>query len=238
MTLTTDIRNKVRDLLSGNYDEVELEYVPTVDNVSLRKKYVKTTLCAMFIDLRNSSEMLISRWKQSSAKVHKAYANVVVDVVNAYGGKVRSFQGDGILSFWPAYYKSQISNAVKASMVLTWMLGTEFEKYFKPYFDVDFGIGINWDEAYVIRAGSTDKKENNDLIYITKAVNKAVVLAKKQSLPNHIGITESTYSNLPDETLYAEDKRGNAINMWSENYFNFVNREERYLETNYHWSIE
>ena len=76
----------------------------------------------MTYKIKLSEKMLISRWKQSSAKVHKAYANVVVDVVNAYGGKVRSFQGDGILSFWPAYYKSQISNAVKASMVLTWML--------------------------------------------------------------------------------------------------------------------
>ena len=123
-------------------------------------------------------------------------------------------------------------------MILTWMLGTEFEKYFKPYFDIDFGIGINWDDAYVIRAGSTDKKENNDLIYITKAVNKAVVLANMQESPNHIGITESTYSNLIDETIYAKDKQGKTKNMWTENYFNFVGTEERFFETSYHWLID
>ena len=167
MGLTEDIENKVRDLLDGNYDETELDYVPTVDNVSIGKKYVKTKLCALFIDLRNSSESLINWWKQTSAKIHKTYVTVVVAVINEYGGKIRSFQGDGVLAFWPVYYKSQITKAVNAAMIISWIFSIEFKKYFQSYFDIDFGIGIDWSEVYVIRAGCTDKKENNDLVFIT-----------------------------------------------------------------------
>lgn len=227
MKFTNSLRNKVKDLLDGNYDGREIRFVPTVDNVSLGKKYLNTKLCAMFIDLRNSSDLLINRWKQSSAKVHKAYITVVVDVVNRNGGMVRSFQGDGILSFWPAYYKSQISQAVRSAMIIKGLLDNEFRKYFEKYFDLDFGIGVDFDDAYVIRAGSTDKKENNDLVYITKAVNKAVKLANVLEGPDHIGITERTYFNLENDLLYDEDED----NIWYTDDFEWGDYNEDFYRT-------
>ena len=237
MSFADNLENKVKDLLEGNYEREDLEYVPNINNVSTKKKYVNTCLCAMFIDLRNSSDLLINKWKQTSAKVHKAYLQGVVDVVKENGGKIRSFQGDGVLSFWPAYKKSQISDAVKCAMNLKWALRAKCKKYFDEYLDIDFGIGINWDDAFVIRAGDTDKPDNNDLVFITKAVNKAVRLSDIGKVPYNIGITESVYSNLLEDKIYHTKEDGQKVNMWEENHFTWAGTREKFYKTTYHWGM-
>ena len=97
MTWIDDLEQTVDSYLSGKYDIVELEYIPTVDNVGLGKKAYKVKMLAMFIDMRNSSS-LMSGWKETSVKVHKAFLKIISETVIHFGGKIRDFQGDGILA--------------------------------------------------------------------------------------------------------------------------------------------
>ncbi|KKL22043.1 hypothetical protein LCGC14_2439410, partial [marine sediment metagenome] len=122
MGFVEDLTNKVRDYLSGEYDITETRGIPTIDNVSHGKKAKKMNLCAFSIDLRKSSDLLVQHQKQTAGKIHKAFLAVASSIVLKYGGKIRSFQGDSILVFWPAYVTSQIMDAVRAAMAIKWFL--------------------------------------------------------------------------------------------------------------------
>jgi len=215
MGFVEDLTNKVRDYLSGDYDITETRGIPTVDNVSHGKKAKKMNLCAFSIDLRKSSDLLVQHQKQTAGKIHKAFLAVASSVVLKYGGKIRSFQGDSILVFWPANLKSQINDAVKAAMAIKWLLRIKLSSLFEKYSKLDFGIGIDWGEVFIVRAGISRDSNNNDLVFIGKCVNFAVAIANQAESPNHIEISSLTYENLTDNWKYGE-KNGKSVNMWKD----------------------
>lgn len=210
MGFVNDLENQVREYLAGDYEVSEITDIPSVDNVSFKKKVKKLNLCAYNIDLRHSSDLLFKHHKQTSGKIHKAFLTVAAKVAQKYGGKIRSFQGDSILVFWPGIYKEQITDAVKAAMETKWFLDIEFSKYFEKYEKLDFGIGIDLGEVYILRAGISRDANNNDLVFIGKCVNFAVAIANQARSPDHVEISKETYENLLEEMVY--DKNGN--NMW------------------------
>ena len=180
--------------------------IPTVDNVSHGKKAKKINLCAFCIDLRKSSDLLIHHRKQTAGKIHKSFLAVASTVVLKYGGKIRSFQGDSILVFWPANSKSQIMDAVKAAMEIKWFLSIEFANLFEKYTKLDYGIGIDWGDVFVIRAGISRDANNNDLVFIGKCVNFAVAIANQARYPGNIEVSTSVYNNLEDSHIYTKKK--------------------------------
>jgi class 3 adenylate cyclase len=215
MAYKDDLKNKVSDYLDGEYEVTETETIPSVDNVTFGKKAKKMKLCAYCIDLRKSTELLSVHQKQTSGKIHKAFLTVASKVVLEHGGEIRSFNGDGLLAFWPANYKSQISKAVKAAMVTKWFLDIELSPQFEKYEKLDFGIGIDWGEVYIMRAGISRNTNNNDLIFIGKCVNYATAIANQAKAPCHVEISESTYSNLEDDRIYGKTN-GQQENMWTD----------------------
>ena len=96
MGLVSDLENQVREYLSGDYQISEFPSIPSVDNVSLGKKAKKVNLCAFCIDLRNSTDLLYQHQEETAGRVHKAFLTVVANVVVHFGGKLRSFNGDGL----------------------------------------------------------------------------------------------------------------------------------------------
>ncbi len=211
MGFVNDLENQVREYLAGDYEVSEITDIPSVDNVSFKKKAKKLNLCAYSIDLRNSSDLLFQHHKQTSGKIHKAFLTVAAKVAQKYGGKIRSFQGDSILAFWAGAYKKQITTAVEAAMVTKWFLDIEFSKHFEKYEKLDFGIGIDLGEVYILRAGISRDANNNDLVFIGKCVNFAVAIANQARSPYHVEISQDAYDNLLEEMIYDND--GN--NMWS-----------------------
>lgn len=205
-----DLENQVREYLAGDYEVSEITDIPTVDNVSFKKKAKKLNLCAYSIDLRNSSDLLFKHQKQTSGKIHKAFLTVAAKVAQKYGGKIRSFQGDSILVFWPAANKRQLTDAVRAAMVTKWLLDIEFSKHFEKYEKLDFGIGIDWGEVFILRAGISRDANNNDLVFIGKCVNFAVAIANQARSPAHVEISRSIFNNLEEDMNYTN----NGVNIW------------------------
>ena len=227
-----DLRNKVKDYLSGDYEIMETKGIPTVDNVSHGKKAKKIKLCAFSIDLRKSSDLLIQHQKQTAGKIHKSFLAVASTVVLKYGGRIRSFQGDSILVFWPANTKSQIRDAVRAAMEIKWFLSYEFEILFEKYTELDYGIGIDWGDVFVIRAGISRNANNNDLVFIGKCVNFAVAIANQASSPGNIEVSTSVYKNLDDNHKF--DKKKNK-NMWEDGTVKWNGQFYNTKITNYRW---
>ena len=215
MGFVIDLENKVRDYLEGDYEITETKTIPSVENVPFGKKAKKMQLCAYCIDIRNSTELMDIHQKQTSGKIHKAFLTIASRVVLENGGEIRSFNGDGLLAFWPAYTKNQISDVVKCAMTTKWLLHTKLSPLFEKYQKIDFGIGIDWGEVYILRAGISRNSNNNDLVFIGKCVNYATAIANQAENPYHVEISESIYDNLEDNWILGESN-GQNVNMWKD----------------------
>lgn len=157
-------------------------------------------------------------------------------VVLKYGGKIRSFQGDSILVFWPAYKKYQIMDAVKAAMVIKWFLSSELSSLFENYSKLDYGIGIDWGEVFIVRAGISRDSNNNDLVFIGKCVNFAVAIANQAKAPENIVVSFLVYNNLEDNLKYSTENN-NKVNMWNDGNVVWNNKRYDTKLTNYHWGL-
>ena len=71
MGFVNDLENQARELLSGDYEVMETDAIPSVEQVSLGKKAKKLKLCAWSIDLRKSSDLLFHHQKQTSHQVDR-----------------------------------------------------------------------------------------------------------------------------------------------------------------------
>ncbi|NOR49130.1 MAG: hypothetical protein GQ533_14005 [Methanosarcinaceae archaeon] len=171
-------------------------------------------LCAYCIDIRNSTELLTIHQKQTSGKIHKAFLTIASRVVLENGGEIRSFTGDGLLAFWPAY-QNQITTAVKCAMTTKWLLDIKLSPLFEKYKKIDFGIGIDWSEVYILRAGISRNDNNNDLVFIGKCVNFATAIANQAKSPYHVEISRDVYPNLEDDWIYGHSN-GKKVNMWED----------------------
>ncbi|MCZ7382551.1 MAG: hypothetical protein O8C64_13395 [Candidatus Methanoperedens sp.] len=217
MGYVNDLENQVKDYLDGDYEITETETIPSVENVPFGKKAKKMKLCAFCIDIRKSTELLLVHQKQTSGKIHKAFLTIVSKVVLENGGEIRSFNGDSLLAFWPAYSNKQISMVVKAAMTTKWLLNIKLSPLFEKYEKIDFGIGIDWGEVYILRAGIPRNNNNNDLVFIGKCVNYATAIANQAHGPSHIEISEETYSNLEENWIFG-NSNGQKVNMWNDGH--------------------
>lgn len=125
-------------------------------------------------------------------------------------------------------------DAVRAAMEIKWFLSKEFTSLFEKYTKLDYGIGIDWGNVYVIRAGISRDANNNDLVFIGECVNFAVAIANQAKSPNNIEVSLSVYNNLDDDYKYANDGR---IHMWKNGRVEWNGVNYKTMLTSYHWGL-
>ena len=111
-----DLENKITDYTEGDYEIVETTTIPSSEDVAFGKKAYKIKLTAFCIDLRKSTDLLRIHDKEACGKIHKSYLTIATKVITENSGRVRSFNGDSVLAFWPAQFKSDIEEAVEGSV--------------------------------------------------------------------------------------------------------------------------
>lgn len=213
MGIVSDIEEKVKDYLEGDYEIIEKEKIPSVEDCTFGKKAYKMKLTTFSIDLRNSTNLMFIGDKETSGKIHKSFLTVVASIINYFDGQIRSFNGDGLLAFWEANSKSDIDNAVKTAMTIKWLLDIKLSAYFEKFSKIDFGIGIDWSETYILRSGVSRNDNNNDLVFIGSCVNFATEIANQAKSPDHVEISKNVYDNLTDDWKYGI-QNNNKVDMW------------------------
>lgn len=232
MTTVQEIRDKVADYLEGEYEVEEVKEIPSVEQVAFGKKAKKLNVSAFAIDLRHSTDLLYAHQKQTAGKVHKAFLHAAASTVLHYGGQIRSFKGDSLLALWPAQTKAQLSTAVRTAMSAKWLLDTELSKLFEPYEKIDFGIGIDWGEVFVVRAGLSRDANNNDLLFMGKCINFAVAISEQAKGPYHVEISPSMYANLVDSEKYGKQEAA-TVDMWKKGTITYRKEERETMITNW-----
>jgi len=215
-----DLENKVKDYTEGDYEVIETTTIPSPEDMAFGKKAYKIKLTAFCIDLRKSTDLLRIHDKETCGKIHKSYLTIATKIITENKGQVRSFNGDSVLAFWPAQYKSEINQAVKAAFQLKWALDIKLTKYFENYSKLDFGIGIDWGDVYIVKAGLPKNDNNNDLVFLGMCVNYATMIANQAHGPNHIEVSTITYSNLTDTWKYGYSN-GVKQDMWKNGKVNW-----------------
>ena len=230
MGFKDDVTEKVTDILEGDYEIEDIEEIPSPQDVPFGKKAKRMKVCTLYIDLRNSSNLLFVHQKQTAGKIHKAFLHAVASTVLNLGGNIRGFKGDSLMALWPARYKSQVSKCVKAAMAIKWLVDVELQPKFETYSAIDFGIGVDFGEVLIARAGIPRDTNNNDLIFMGKCINFAVAIGEQAKGPEHVEISRDSYDNLEDDLIHGTQKDffGNEqkVDMWK-------NGTVRWKDTNY-----
>jgi adenylate cyclase len=206
MALKDNVSKKVKDYLNGDYEVEDITEIPLPEQVPFGKKAKRMNICVLSIDLRDSTNLLFVHQKQTAGKIHKAFLHTIAATVLAYGGHIRGFKGDSLMALWPANYKSEVTKCVKAAMTIKWFLSVHLAEEFAEYSEIDFGIGIDWGDVLIARAGIARDANNNDLIFMGKCVNFAVAIGEQAKGPDHVEISKITYDNLDDEAIHGKQK--------------------------------
>jgi hypothetical protein len=127
-------------------------------------------------------------------------------------GRIFNLAESHVLAFWPA---NQISDAIKCAMTTKWLLDVKLSSHFEKYRKLDFGIGVDWSEVFILRAGISRNTNNNDLVFIGKCVNFATAIANQAKGPYHLEISGDVYNNLEDNWVYG-NSNGKKVNMWKD----------------------
>jgi len=192
------LRESVKEMLSGDYETLEIDVVPAASQVSLGKRAVRVAVIAFSIDLRESTSMLDDHRSQTTGKIHKAFLHVVATVVRSSGGKIRNFTGDGLLAFWPLS-STEVDDVVVAALKINELIRNDAAALFAKYRDLDFGIGVSSGSILVFKVGLEGATRDSDLVFIGDCVNMAVKMAKKAQAPLPIWVTSDIHDALSVE---------------------------------------
>jgi class 3 adenylate cyclase len=127
-------------------------------------------------------------------------------------------------------------------MTIKWFLDVELTGKFETYGKIDFGIGVDWGEVFVARAGIPRDTNNNDLIFMGKCINFAVAIGEQAHGPDHVEISKSTYENLEDPAVYGIDKDffGNdrKVDMWRDGLVSWKGDSHSTKLTSWYWTVD
>src|SRR5215217_1965702 len=147
-TTKAALQTLVDGYLGGTYDTFNPRGVPDPADIKLGKHAARLTATALFIDMRQSSNITNAFRLQTAAKMVKAYFDGAVRIIGHNSGRVRSFNGDGMLALFVG--DQRFHNAVKAAMEVEWFAGNILRPKLDGYFEnyraamgqrLDFEIG-------------------------------------------------------------------------------------------------
>lgn len=247
MGLKQDIINKVKSIVDDEFTVEDVTSVPDIKNSKLTfgNTGLRFEATVLYIDMRGSTEILNNHNKTSVAKMHMAYFHTAVKIAKLLGGEVRSFNGDSILIFFQGTSKQSLSNAVKAAMQMKYMISNldgGINKYLSKYSALNFGIGLDDGHILCTKIGLGGDSNNQDLMWIGNAVNKATVISDTRKSPCHIGISSYVYSNLLDDVKFGQQQSPwgivEKVDMWTKSIITYNDKQEYYYYTNWYWTVE
>lgn len=181
---------------------------------------------AIFVDIRDSSGLTARHKRPVLAKLYRSFISEMVAVLNG-SPNVREVNivGDCVWAVYNTPLKSDIddvfSTAAKAN-TLKELLNKELAK--KDYETMNFGIGVDWGRALMIKVGHKGSGIN-DVVYMGDVVNRAAHLAHEagRGWRNPIWVGESFAGNLNEhnqglltseyDSAMGSYRSGNAVNV-------------------------
>jgi adenylate cyclase len=239
MTLKEDIVKSVDEFFYGDYEVSEGIVIPDVEDIKFGKFARALDLAMLFIDIKESTKIVNSLKRVTAARMYKSFLFGVARIAKNNNGELRSFNGDGVLVAFNG--KSRRTNAVKASLQMTWFVNNILKPKMMSYFEnkielqdmeFDFGIGIDEGRVLVVRGGIRGEN-NNDLVWVGNATNYSVKLASLSINNYRIHISENVYKSM-NQSVKSTTKTGEQ--MWEPRLWTRMNNMTVY-RSKWQWPL-
>lgn len=199
MAWRTKAVDVVREIMDGDVGVKEFQGVPHVNQVPTGNGALAFPACVLSIDLRESTAILDEHRRPTAVKIFKAFHEVTCRVVDRHGGRVRSFDGDGILALWYAPDRERIHQAVAAAISMKDLLQGKAGRAMARYRAIDFGIGLDCGQVHAAKVGPDSSSSDVDLVWLGHPVNFAVTLANSARAPKSVWVSDAIYHKLEPE---------------------------------------
>jgi adenylate cyclase len=232
MTVWTDkLDGYVDDTFGITWEVRDGQVVPETDDVVLKNGSVKVDAVFLYADLAGSSHIAeVCPW-ETTAKIIRAYLDISTRLIRAWGGHVRSFDGDRVMGVFMGEMKNTYATNCAREIFYTVenILSPKATKKFKSIRDnhikIKNCVGVAAGSARAVRGGI---RNNNDLIWIGKAPSLAAKLSDIRQYGHCVYITKATYGALGDASKLAGGK-----SIWTEKTISFGGGMETVYSTNY-----
>jgi adenylate cyclase len=216
----------------------------TEESKKLLRRHVKskTHIAIMFIDINGSTEMSFSLPDDKFATIIQTFAQETSIAVTGYGGYVFKYEGDAVISLFPAEYDQAKAcrNALDCSKavleIIRGIVNPAFRINGLP--EITIRTGLAYGEALVLLYGKNPETAHIDIV--GSSISMAAKIASTAK-PNQILVGELIYNilllpNHEDAMYYKHILREVSMNQEKWKYpsrFNNHNiyRVYEYLET-------
>lgn len=229
------IEDKTKEIRDTCFQETSAYVIPSIDSADLTfgnkgKSFYATIL---YIDIRQSSQLLEAHRYENVAKLLTAFYNAIVRIANEDGGEIRSFNGDSLLVFFNGTEENTIRRAICSAMRMVYAITEIINPTMTNLSDLDFGIGIDYSKVLVTKVGIGGSHTNKDLVWIGRGVNRAAKISDRCRKPSYIGISERLFTRLDDSLKYSTK----GTDVWNQTTMTYNNRVENIYTTNYYIAI-
>lgn len=174
-----DSLTRIDEILDSSSTFDDKDDIPKRDTLTYTNGYY-VKCCALFVDLRDSSNLTNVHQKKVLAKIYRSYISEIVAILNGLAEcKEINIVGDCVSAIFSGQYTSQVDVAFEAAgqiRSLVDILNYKLEK--KGYKPIKAGIGLSWGRVLMIKAGYSGSGIN-DVVYMGDAVNKASKMCSK-----------------------------------------------------------
>lgn len=185
-------KERIEDILDNELKVIEQNEVPT-DSVFTFTNGYYSWVSAIFVDVRDSSELFADEDKEKVSKVIRSFTSEIIDILrNDDNLREIGIRGDCVYAIYTTPQQSDILElADKTFYINTYMqmLNKLLRDRYFP--EIKVGIGMSTAKELVIKAGRKDVGINNK-VWIGKAVTRA---SNFSSLGNKNGNSALVYSS-------------------------------------------
>ncbi|QPA33440.1 adenylate/guanylate cyclase domain-containing protein (plasmid) [Anoxybacillus caldiproteolyticus] len=195
----------ILDASDTNYEEVD--EIPSRSELTFTNGFYMDCN-AIFVDIRDSSELPDRYYRPTLAKIYRAYISEIVAIMNSYEiCKEINIVGDCVSGIFEANKKEYSKTMVDVAAQINSLVKILNYKMSKKNIDpIKIGIGIAKGRALMIKAGFSGSGIN-DVVWMGDVVNEASNLCglANKDVPGVIVISEKIYSDLEGyENFYGE----------------------------------
>ncbi|VWX51775.1 adenylate/guanylate cyclase domain-containing protein [Novosphingobium sp. 9U] len=204
--------------------------VPTSDDVT-NSQAVKLDAVFLYADLAATAKLTkVCPW-ETTAKIIRAYLDCATRLIRAYGGEIRSFDGDRVMGVFLGKRRHTEASFCAREIFYTveHILGpkatSKFQSIRNNSIKLKNCVGIDTGDARAVRAGI---RNHNDLIWIGRPPSLAAKLSDVRNYPSCVYISSECYSRLADD-----GKVSGTIDIWTKRSFEFAGEARTVYSTHY-----
>ena len=181
----------------------------TEESKKLLKRHVnrKLNLIIMFVDINDSTKMSLSLADDKFARILQTFAQEIGIIVVGYGGYVFKYEGDAVISLFPAEYdqRKACKNTLDCSKAVLKIIRDVINPTFRTNGlpEITVRIGLAYGDALVVLYGKNLRTSHIDIIGSSISMaSKIVSIAKADQILIGEHVYNSLMSSEVKDTLY------------------------------------